>query len=94
MSITLKDMDLVAEEGRDLCISLWLISLSAVPGAQRPSARTSAPQSILNCTYYASGIALVTLCHCVLCLSPPQKGDPTKAGTLSHSPWLPPAPSS
>lgn len=24
MSITLKDMDLVAEEGRDLCISLWL----------------------------------------------------------------------
>lgn len=34
MSITLKDTDLVAEEGRDLCISLWLISLSAVPGAQ------------------------------------------------------------
>lgn len=48
MSIMLKDVNLVAEEVKDLYISLWLISLSAVRVHGDHSARTSTPPSILE----------------------------------------------
>lgn len=48
MSIMLKDVNLVAEEVKDLYTSLWLISLSAVWAHGDHSAPTSAPPSILE----------------------------------------------